>query len=70
MGDVIDATGHFRMRRLEADVERADRKVIRADTHPKLFNDALNRVLSEGIRAGVDKEIMDDIILPPSLEED
>lgn len=24
MGDLIDATGHFRMRRLEADVERAE----------------------------------------------
>lgn len=83
MGKVINAIGIFRMRRLEADVERADRKVIRADTHPELFNNVEPiRLWGTSIIKAIDlaskqmefndiiRDRVDDIILPPNLEEE
>lgn len=97
MGKVIDATGHFRMRRLEADIQRAEsgqldkafRRVLVKDRGLCKKQGDLSglrtlipwgwgtSILEMYQRAENQKKLTDimeayvnDIILPPTLEED
>ena len=69
MGDLIDATGYFRMRRLEADVARAEHTPLWGTSIIEATNLASKqRELNKIIRAGLYDAT--GIILPPTLEED